>query len=134
MSGHLSIHPLTLASIEMQRDAVFPDGSRRRIGSACGCELRAGKWWLCGYHDGFEDSIAAMAEHHPKVDVTLTLAGELTSRLVCPRCDEPWPCPAITPEPRPMPDLHPTIPFPRCACGRPAVETVAGQPCCGDDR
>jgi hypothetical protein len=108
MSARTFIHQLTEESIRLQDPR---DGG-------CGCELRdgweatTGKWWLCGYHEGFEDGIYAMTEHHPKVDVALTLAGELTSRLVCPRCDEPWPCAAITPEPRPMPDLHPTIPFP----------------------
>jgi hypothetical protein len=110
MSGRKSIHPLTEESIELQGPSLVGMVSQ----SGCACELRdgweatTGKWWLCSYHDGFEDGIAAMAEHQPKVNVTVTLAGELTSRLVCPRCDEPWPCAAITPEPRPMPDLHPT--------------------------
>lgn len=114
MSGRKSIHPLTEASIELQGPSLVGEASQ----FGCACELRdgweatTGKWWLCDYHAGFEDATDAMAEHHPKVDVTMTLAGEVTSRLVCPRCDEPWPCAAITPEPRPMPDLHPTIPLP----------------------
>lgn len=53
------LHPLTLASIEMQ---AWKCGCERRAG----WEATTGKWWLCGYHEGFEDGIAAMAEHQPK--------------------------------------------------------------------
>jgi hypothetical protein len=104
-----SVHPLTEASIERQ-GWDFNAGGRN--GFTCGCEVRGTKWWLCGYHEGFEDGVEALAEHGPKWTATVTLGEELTARLECPRCEEPWPCPAITPEPRPMPGLHPTIPFP----------------------
>jgi hypothetical protein len=85
MSGRQSIHPLTEASIELQGPSLMVS----QFG--CGCELRdgweatTGKWWLCSYHEGFEDGIERAEAA-------------------------------------------------RCACGRPAAETVAGQPCCGDDR
>ena len=114
MSGRESIHPLTEASIELQGPSLV--GMVSQFG--CGCERRAGweattgKWWLCGYHEGYEDAIDVLAEHGPKWTAIVSLSEELTARLICPRCDEPWPCAAITAEPQPMPDLHPTVPFP----------------------
>lgn len=112
MSGRKSIHPLTEASIQAQGVCSAVDEYAEW---PCGCEHRSiclPGWWLCGFHEGYEDGVEALAEHGPKWTATVTLGEELTARLACPRCQEPWPCPAITPEPRPMPDLHPTIPFP----------------------
>jgi hypothetical protein len=66
MSVRKSIHPLTEASIRAQ--GVLPEASPSFSDWACGCELRdgweatTGKWWLCGYHEGFEDGIEARGD------------------------------------------------------------------------
>lgn len=64
MSGRKSIHPLTEESIRLQGPSLV--GMLSQFG--CGCELRdgweatTGKWWLCSYHDGFEDGIEARGD------------------------------------------------------------------------
>jgi hypothetical protein len=64
VSGRKSIHPLTEESIRLQGPSLV--GMLSQFG--CGCELRdgweatTGTWWLCGYHDGFEDGIEARGD------------------------------------------------------------------------
>lgn len=54
MSGRKSIHWLTEESIERSEWDIHGGGHR---GFSCGCEVRGMKWWLCSYHEGFEDGI-----------------------------------------------------------------------------
>lgn len=47
--------PETLASIKSQ--GTYGDGTYQ-----CGCEQRGPRkrWWLCQYHEGFDDAIATI--------------------------------------------------------------------------
>jgi hypothetical protein len=54
VSARKSIHPATLASIEAQGetgDAVYDQWR-------CSCERdrRTGVWWMCAYHEGYDDA------------------------------------------------------------------------------
>ena len=53
------LHPRTLASIHLQG---VDDGGNIR----CGCCHRGDRWWLCAYHDGYEDALDAVAEVLPE--------------------------------------------------------------------
>ena len=48
MSGHhdASLHPAT-------KDSIWLNEGR------CGCEQRGSTWWLCSYHEGFDDGASA---------------------------------------------------------------------------
>ena len=62
MSARLrsSLHPLTVASIDMQD--IF--------GGDCGCHERptGGRPYLCEYHQGFQDGIDALLESEGRSD------------------------------------------------------------------
>lgn len=63
-------HPLTVASVHLQggRSAT---GARWRTSFQCGCSHQEStdRWWLCGYHEGFDDGVEAVLR-----------AGEATRR------------------------------------------------------
>ena len=57
MSARLrsTLHPLTVASIDMQSD--------------CGCtDYDAARLWLCPYHQGYQDGIDALEQQGVKSD------------------------------------------------------------------
>lgn len=51
-----SLHPLTVASIDMQRD------------NCCGSpRSSAERWWLCDYHQGFQDGIDQLLDEQEEL-------------------------------------------------------------------
>lgn len=57
MSGfyyYEALHPSTKRSIQAGADTANALNAK-----ACGCHERSDKWWLCSYHEGYEDGTSA---------------------------------------------------------------------------
>lgn len=68
-------NPETIEHIETQPDSDF--GVR-----ACGCEPRRARWWLCQYHQGYDEGIDLMRE---RLDTMIARGGD-RARMGCPEC------------------------------------------------
>ncbi len=93
MSARTVLHQLTLASIEAEGHI----GDYDRLAWRCGCERDGDRWWLCGYHDGFEDAALLIGEtlqkHHPEPDFIITMRADVAEITICAECRDDWPCP-----------------------------------------
>ena len=134
------LHPVVAESIRRVRE----------YGMTCGCDRRAGKVWLCDYHDGMADGLARFAvlegvEHCAEHDVEWIEAHDMP--LSCTDCCEFVPVFTTDPPP-PKRGVCPTCSSDKkrldgmeggcgdgwhllaCACGRPATTYRAGRPVC----
>lgn len=68
------LHPATMRSIEAQPPAA--DDQKEWPSKQCGCHVRGERkrWWLCAYHEGYDDGIEA-ALSLPIGENTNTAAG-----------------------------------------------------------
>lgn len=64
MSGRKDIDLRTQDSIFLQGADLSTD---RTVRFRCGCEQRGAKWWLCQYHEGFEDAIDVLQYEKDKL-------------------------------------------------------------------
>lgn len=55
-----ALTPALPASIEAQPRVAHPGRYEHSDDRECGCHERDGGWWLCLYHDGFQDAEAIM--------------------------------------------------------------------------
>ena len=52
-----AMYPWNALSEHLQ-ESIEMQGVDERGDKSCGCHQRQDKWWLCSYHDGFQDAEA----------------------------------------------------------------------------
>ena len=53
----------TLSAATTRNIKARPDTPNAVNDKTCGCHGRGDKWWLCSYHEGFEDGVQAAGGH-----------------------------------------------------------------------
>lgn len=51
---------------QLERETIVDIRWRTRQGHPCSCENRDDKWYLCTYHEGYDDALSAIPAPMPE--------------------------------------------------------------------